>query len=53
MSAAQTTQGDAAVKRIGNISTKICKALRTSLPTAPEQYMTVMVPGCHSPLGLT
>ncbi|KAF8596197.1 hypothetical protein BDV93DRAFT_539470 [Ceratobasidium sp. AG-I] len=36
---------DTAVKRIGDISTKICEALRQSLPTAPEQYMTVMVPG--------
>ncbi|KAJ7089120.1 hypothetical protein C8R44DRAFT_892496 [Mycena epipterygia] len=36
---------DASVKRAGEISTKIREALRKSLPTPPEQFFTVMIPG--------
>jgi len=33
------------VNRIGDISTKIREAIRKALPSGPEQFMTVMVPG--------
>ncbi|PWN43894.1 hypothetical protein IE81DRAFT_51560 [Ceraceosorus guamensis] len=33
------------INRIGDISTKIREALRASLPTPPEQHLTIMVPG--------
>ncbi|KIK61764.1 hypothetical protein GYMLUDRAFT_996854 [Collybiopsis luxurians FD-317 M1] len=36
---------DAAVRRAGEISTKIREALRNALPAPPEQFFTVMVPG--------
>ena len=36
---------DVSVKRIAEISTKIREALRASLPTPLEQFLTVMVPG--------
>ncbi|KAF8147238.1 hypothetical protein K438DRAFT_1780196 [Mycena galopus ATCC 62051] len=36
---------DASLKRAGEISTKIREALRKSLPTPPEQFFTVMIPG--------
>ncbi|KIK63174.1 hypothetical protein GYMLUDRAFT_72397 [Collybiopsis luxurians FD-317 M1] len=36
---------DAAVKRAGEISTKIREALRKTLPAPPEQFFTVTVPG--------
>jgi hypothetical protein len=33
------------VNRVGDISTKIREAIRKALPSGPEQFMTVMVPG--------
>jgi len=42
---ADIQQQSDAVKRIGNISSKIREAIRQALPTPQEQFMTVMVPG--------
>lgn len=36
---------DAAVDRIGQISTKIREAIRAALPAPAEQFLTVMIPG--------
>ena len=33
------------INRIGDISSKIREAIQKSLPTPPEQHLTVMVPG--------
>jgi len=41
----QSAEESAQIARIGDISTKIREAIRQSLPTPPEQHLTVMVPG--------
>ena len=41
----QTQQEGAGLARIADISSKIRQAIRKALPTPPEQFLTVMVPG--------
>lgn len=41
----QKDQEEKALQRIADISTKIREAIRLALPTPPEQFLTVMVPG--------
>lgn len=45
MSGTQSALENASVGRIGEISVKIREAVRRALPTPPEQFLTVMVPG--------
>lgn len=40
-----TVDQDKAVASIGNVSTMLRKAIGASLPVAPEQYLTIAIPG--------
>jgi hypothetical protein len=36
---------DKAIQSIGNVSTLLRKAIGAALPVAPEQYLTITIPG--------
>ncbi len=42
---AQSAEEKKALDRIAAISTNIREAIRAALPTGPEQYLHIMVPG--------
>jgi hypothetical protein len=45
MSDSQKSMEDNSVKRTGEISVTIREAIRQALPSPPEQFFTIMIPG--------